>query len=207
MIEVDNKFSFDVDIDVAPDTDKNAYGIRAFIYDPVKKIQRPHPSGYYLTQMPVDAETGMAAIDYKTAEACGHLKVDLLTNTAYARFQSHDELVKARYKAVDWGLLELERVVTELPHIGNHFDIVSKLKPQSIDDLADILALIRPGKLHLIEPYQDNKELVRANLYRRPTNDDMYFKKSHAYAYAAMIITVLNSMDNPRFKRGKGVEF
>lgn len=192
----------DIDIDVAPQTDKSSYGIRAIIYDVDKQDIRPHPSGFYLGgDMPVDTVTGMAAIDYEQAEEYGFIKVDLLTNTAYGDFDSKEELTECINKEPDWSLLLDEKVVKHLPHLSKHAEFVREMEPRSIDDLADVLALIRPGKQHLIDKYKENKLSARKNLYRKPKTG-MYFKKSHAYAYAMMIIAVMNK---GRF--GLGIEW
>lgn len=183
----------DIDIDVKPGLDKALYGVRAIQYDPEKKTIIVHPSGIYVDcGMPVDEETGCASIDYKGAEERGFVKIDLLNNSVYDGFRSKEEM-SACLKDPDWEQLKDPLFVAKLPHIGNHFDLVVKVEPKSIEDLADILALIRPGKRHLIDQYLDHKERTRKNLYRRPTTG-MWFKKSHSFGYAAMIIISMNRL-------------
>lgn len=188
--------SFDVDIDVKSHTEKDRYGVRAIIYDSETLAVRPHPSGYFVEcAMPVDGMTGNAALDYKDAEERGFIKVDILTNSAYDGFNSKQDVLNALDAEPDWDSLKDPEFVAQLPHIADHFDVVEQVSPQSIDDLADVLALIRPGKMHLLSDYLENKALVRQNLYRRPKTG-MFFKKSHSYSYAAMIICVMNNIDN-----------
>lgn len=102
-----------------------------------------------------------------------------------------------RYREMkpDFSLLQVETICTKLPHIGNHYDMVKELKPSTISELADLLALMRPGKIHLIEDYANpnKKGTVIKNLYRESVNG-MYFKKSHAIGYAVMIVTVMNKL-------------
>jgi Bacterial DNA polymerase III alpha subunit finger domain len=185
---------FDVDIDIPSHVNKNKYGIKAIQYIPQKKILKQHNSGhYYNSDIPIDKFTGNAAIDYKEAEKCGFIKIDLLTNTSYDMFSSKKQLLENLYKEPDWNLLSDKKFVEKLPHISKHFDIINDLKPKSIEDLSDILALIRPGKEHLLNNYKKNKHITRINLYRKPKNkESYYFKKSHAIATASMIVCIIN---------------
>jgi hypothetical protein len=41
-------------------------------------------------------------------------------------------------------------MVEQLPHVHKHYDTVQSIAPKSIEDLAVVLALVRPGKKHLI---------------------------------------------------------
>ena len=139
----------------------------------------------------------MAAIDYEEAEKLGYIKVDLLTNTAYNRFKSKEEVLEALKREPDWDMLLNPKVVEKLPHLAKWGEILEELCPRSIEDLADVLALIRPGKNSLIHDYKKNKTKVRKILYSKPKKG-MYFKKSHAIAYAAMIVCVMNKLDGER---------
>lgn len=187
---------FDIDIDVASHTKKDEFGTRAIIYVPEKKDIKPHPSGYYIKDgMPVDGKTGMAAMDYKDAEAAGFIKVDLLTNTSYNTFESKEEVLEAVFTEPDWELLLDSEFVKTLPQLANHTEVVEEVAPKSIMELADTLALIRPGKRHLLEKYIQDKEKVRPNIYRQPINGGYYYKKSHAVATAHQIVAIMNKKD------------
>jgi hypothetical protein len=177
---------FDVDIDTTTKTDKTLYGIPAMIYNEEQERISPHPSGVYLEDVPIDTMTGLCAFDYKYGDANGFMKVDILHNSVYDIFKSKEEVSTAVGNDIDWSLLEDESVVKTLPHLAKHFDTVKKLKPRSVEDLADVLALIRPGKIHLPQDYIRDKEKVRRFLYKRPSSG-IYFKKSHAISYAMMI--------------------
>lgn len=190
---------FDVDIDVNRDCKKEKYGTRAMIYVPEDERISLHPSGYYIEPVPVDSELNCAAIDYEYGEEMGFQKVDLLTNSAYNGFFTKDEVLNAMESEPMWEKLADRDFVSKLPHIGKHFDIVDRVRPHSIQELADVLALIRPGKKHLLEPYLINPDNVRRRLYVRSTNDQMYFKKSHSISYAAMIVCVMNKLTNRSF--------
>lgn len=184
--------TFDVDIDVKSNMDKSDFGTRGMVYNEDTAKIIPHPSAFFLEFVPVDPLTGNAAIDHKYAEAQGFMKVDLLSNTTYDSFRSKKEVLMSLEKEPDWSMLEDREFVETLPHLGKHFEIVQRLEPRSIEDIADVLALIRPGKTHLIDAYQRNKADVRVNLYKRPNDGQMYFKKSHAISYAAMIVCTMN---------------
>lgn len=187
--------NWDIDIDVNSGVDRNIFGTRAMIYNEEQETINPHPSGVYLDPIPVDDMTGNAAFDHKEKKTQNYIKVDILTNTSYDKFTSKNEVIMMSEKEPNWDLLKDIKTVRKLPHIANHFDLIEELDIQSVDDLADALALIRPGKSHLLETYKENKRSVRRQLYIRPSNGQPYFKKSHAYSYAVMIVTLLNKMD------------
>lgn len=186
------KTIFDVDIDVSPVTEKERYGVQAMVYNEEQSKILPHPSGIYLEEVPVDPVTGLCAFDYKYGDAVGVMKVDVLNNSIYKAFNSKKDVLDALNQEVKWSEFRKRDVVENLPHLGKHFDLVEKIEPSSIIELADVLALIRPGKEHLIEPYLKNRTRTRKNLYREPKTG-MYFKKSHAVSYAMMIVCALQS--------------
>ena len=186
--------NFDVDIDIGTTIDRSKYGIRSFVYNEKTKKISPHPSAVYLEDVPIDMVTGFSALDYKYGDRAGFYKVDLLNNKSYVMFKSKAEVLEYMNKPVDWKNFTREDLVKKLPHIGNHFDVVQMIMPESIHDLADILALIRPGKSHLLDYYMEDKLSTRINLYRAPVNEQNYFKKAHAISYAVMIATVMNKL-------------
>jgi len=187
---------FDVDLDVKSGTEKAKYGTRGMVYNTDNEKILPHPSAYYIENVPVDGLTGNAAFDYEYGDEVGYLKVDLLTNTSYDGFLTKEEVIHAMESSPDWSLLEDEEFVNSLPHLNGHFSIVSKIRPRSIQELADVLALIRPGKVHLIDQYIKNPSRTRVNLYKRASGDKVYFKRSHAISYACMIVCVMNKSKN-----------
>lgn len=188
-----NRRVFDVDIDVQSNCDRTKYGTRAMVYNEEASKILPHPSGVYLEKIPVDSFTGNAAISHKDGDFYGFYKVDLLTNTTYDAFLSKEDLLSALEKEPDWSLLQKPRVVEKLPHVGRHFDMLQEITPTDVESLADFLALIRPGKIHLIEDYKKNPTHIRPKLYQRPKNG-VFFKKSHAISYALMIVATLNKV-------------
>jgi hypothetical protein len=63
------------------------------------------------------------------------------------------------------------------------------MKPTSIPQLAAVLAMIRPAKRYLIGKDWD---LVMTEIWTKPENDEYFFKKAHAIAYAHVIIVQMN---------------
>jgi DNA polymerase III alpha subunit len=63
------------------------------------------------------------------------------------------------------------------------------MKPTSVEQLAAVLAMIRPAKRYLI-----GKEwtTVMKEVWSKPENDEYFFKKSHATAYAVAITVQMN---------------
>lgn len=192
----------DIDIDVKPHMDRGKYGTRAIQYIENDMTLKPHPSGWYIDDVPVDPETGMSTMHFKDMEEAGFIKVDLISNTSYDLFKSKKEVLDSLNKEPDWSLLLDEGFVAKLPHVKDHVDLLRDVQPQSIMELADTLALIRPGKMHLIEDYLEDRERVRKRLYARPKKG-YYIKKSHAVAYAHMIVCVMNRKDAKRLLKWK----
>ena len=178
---------------MAGTTDKSGYGVPAIIYKEANKTSTKHPSGHYFnTNMPIDQETGMATMDYKDAEDVGFIKLDLLNNNAMARFSTMVDYYEAINTEPDWELLWTRPdYVKGLPQVGRHYEMLCKIKPRSIIELADVLALIRPAKVDLIQHYLNDPTKMRSILYNK--TDKYYFKKSHAVAYAYLIVAVMNS--------------
>ncbi len=199
--------AFDVDLDVKSGTNKDKFGLRSFVYNEEKQTLVPHPSGYFLRSadltgedVPVDPESGLSALSSDEGEQLGFFKVDLLTNTSYDKFRTKQEVLDAMStEGFDWGVFLDKEIVESLPHINKSYSLIRQLQPQSVEDLADALALIRPGKIELFDDYLKNKAKTRLRLYKRPSNGGMYFKKSHAVAYAVMIIVVINGRKDNDF--------
>ena len=61
--------------------------------------------------------------------------------------------------------------------------------PQSIEQLAAVLAMIRPAKRYLIGK---DWNTVMGEVWLKPENDEYYFKKAHAVAYAVAIVVQMN---------------
>lgn len=179
----------DIDIDVA---DRSAILIQIPNLVSASIIKnnspQPHPSGVYIQAIP-ELENGYAALDYKKAEEFGYRKIDLLNNTLYQGIESQKLVELYVSTEPDWTMFDYKEVVDELPHLRDHYDIVKKISPKSLGDIAIVLALIRPSKRYLLnEPI----EVINEKIWI--AEEGYYFKKSHAYAYAMSIILKMNKM-------------
>jgi DNA polymerase III alpha subunit len=85
-----------------------------------------------------------------------------------------------------WQLLLVPSVVEKLFQLSKHGELLQRLKPSSTLELADALALIRPGKTNMLTMYIKNKDVTRKLLYAKEQNG-YSFKKSHAIAYAMVV--------------------
>jgi hypothetical protein len=184
------KIDFDVDIDMAnredflrlvnhvPASIKNADGIYS-----------KHNTGVYFQTIPTFPLEGYSSIDYETAEEEGWFKVDILNNGIYKDIKDEAHLTQLMETEPLWDLLQHEEFVSKLFHVSNYAKILAQYKPTSVEELAMILAIIRPGKKHLIgRSWDDISKDVRA----KPIDGSYYFKHSHAVAYAVAIVVQMN---------------
>lgn len=182
--------SFDVDIDFA-DREQilKLVAHRAAMQKDGSK-ERKHNTGVYFHHVPVNPFTGLCTLDYKQAESAGWFKIDLLNVGIYNNFTSNEQIDDLLTKEPMWELLEHREVIQQLFHIHNHSDTVIRMKPRSIDQLAMVLAVIRPGKKHLIgRSWAEIEKEVWTK-----TEDVYSFKKSHSFGYAAAIVLQLNQL-------------
>jgi DNA polymerase III alpha subunit len=151
------------------------------------KIDR-HNTGVYFHLVPTDPMTGFASMHYETAEQRGWYKFDLLNVGVYEKIKSENHLLELMSAELDWTLLEHHEFTSQLIHLGNHHKLVSDLKPASIMEIAMILALIRPGKKHLVDRCKREGFSSIAGDIWTETNDGSYaFKKAHAFSYAMLV--------------------
>lgn len=153
---------------------------------------KKHNTGAYCHTIPINPLSGNAAINYKTAEDRGYFKIDFLNVSAYQGVRSEEHLVELLAAEPLWDLLEDAAVCDQLFHINGYHQLVAKLKPRSIEQLAMFLALLRPGKKHLIPICEKEGFQSIQNEIWTKTDDAYFFKKAHAVAYAHVIIIQLN---------------
>ena len=185
------KIDFDVDIDMA-----NRNKLLCVLDNITGSIKRPggmekHNTGVYIQPIPHDPITGLSNIDHKEAEDIGYFKLDVLNNSVYKGIRTEGELDDLCNMEPMWNLFGHKEIVEQLFHISNHFDIVSQHMPTNIEQLAMILAMIRPGKRHLVGK---SWEEIESQVWVKPENNSYFFKKSHAYSYAMAIIVQLNKI-------------
>lgn len=152
-------------------------------------IYTKHNSGVYVHEIPSDAITNLASIEYKEAEERGYFKLDFLNNSLYRGVKNEKHLTDLMAKEPVWDLLLHKEVVENLAHVANHIDVLRAMRPQSIISLAEVLAIIRPAKRYLLG---ESAEAIKSDVWKKPEDDSYYFKKAHAVAYAVSIIVQLN---------------
>jgi len=150
---------------------------------------KKHNTGVYCHAIPYNPLTDTASFDYKEAESRGYLKIDFLNVNVYKDVQSEDHLVKLLNTEPLWDLLLQDDFTSLLFHVNGHGAILRQMKPTSIEELAAVLAIIRPAKRYLIGK---DWQTVKAEVWQRPVGDEYYFKKAHAVAYAAAIVVQMN---------------
>ncbi len=179
----------DVDIDFV--NRENA--LKLFKHVPATIIKdedvEKHKTGVYFHEVPVDPINNCCSFDYKQAEQRGYFKIDLLNVNLYENIENEQQLVELMLEEPDWDMLKDKTIVDQLFHINGHFDIVSKLEPKNIEQLAAVLAIIRPAKRNLMYKYW--AEILR-EVWVRPKDDSYFFKKSHAVAYAQAVVVQMN---------------
>ncbi len=180
----------DIDIDLKNRDDvlnKLKHIPASIITNTVKK----HNTGVYFHDIPHDPTTNLSTINYKEAEELGYFKLDLLNVNIYEHVKDEAHLNRLLERNPDWTLLLHKEIVQQLFHIHDHYEIVSKMKPTSIDQLAMVLAIIRPAKRQLLgQPWT----VIEEQVWQKPRDGSYYFKKSHAISYAYAITVQLNSL-------------
>lgn len=161
--------------------------VRASRVDDGKLVK--HNTGVYMHPVPVNAETNLCAVPYNEAEDRGYFKLDFLNVNLYNGVHNEEHLVHLMNVEPLWDLLEQDEFTDLLFHVNGHGDILRQMKPTSIEQLAAVLAVIRPAKRHLVG---EDWNTVMAEVWTKPTDNSYYFKKSHAIAYATGIVVQMN---------------
>lgn len=180
----------DIDIDLADRSQVLALIQHTAAAQSVDQRVRKHNSGIYVTHIPYDPVHDCAAIEYREAEQRGYFKLDLLNMSVYqgVRDSAHyDSLLTA---TPPWSRLTEPDFVQQIVHINNHYDLLCKM-PEPVDSvprMAMFLALIRPGKRHLVG--LSWREV--ADTVWEATEDTYSFKKSHAISYAVLVTLHMN---------------
>ena len=186
------KFKSDIDIDFG---DRQAV-LKLIDQVPASQLRDgkliPHNTGVHVTDIPMDPFTGLASIDYQSAEDRGYIKLDLLNVGLYQKVQSEQHLEQLMSQTPDWNRFNTDKeFVEQLIHVNNHWDTLKRM-PEPVDNiprLAMFLAVIRPAKRHLIGNAWAE---VNKTVWEKPSDGGYYFKKSHAVAYAHLVAVNMN---------------
>lgn len=178
---------FDVDIDFANRDD--ALSLMKHIDASILTRGRSekHKTGVYFQDIPRNPIVNRSNIDHKDAPEFGFFKIDCLNVSVYEDVESEAHLL-AMMDDPDWDIMEDRVFVEQLFHIGDYYNLVASMKPRSVEELAMLLAVIRPAKKHLQNlPWNE----VAKDIWKKPTNG-YYFKRAHAISYAMAIIVQIN---------------
>ena len=148
-----------------------------------------HNTGVYFHSIPNNPVDNLSTIEYKQAEERGYFKLDFLNVSIYKDIKNEEHLNELLNKEPLWDLLEQDDFVNLLFHVNGHGSILRNMKPRTIDQLAAVLAMIRPAKRYLIGK---DWTTVMNEVWTKPEGDEYYFKKSHAIAYAHAIVVQMN---------------
>jgi hypothetical protein len=148
-----------------------------------------HNTGVYLHEVPVDPVTDLCAIPYDEAEEEKYFKIDFLNVSIYKGVKDEDHLNRLLTQEPLWELLKDDTFSNLLFHVNGHGGLLRETAPQSIEQLAAVLAMIRPAKRHLVGK---DWQTILKNVWVKPDGNEYYFKKSHATAYAVAIVVQMN---------------
>ena len=151
--------------------------------------EKKHNTGVYVTEIPHNPVDNHSTIDYKTAEDRGYFKLDFLNVSIYKDVRDDNHLQDLMEREPIWELLQHEEFVDQLFHLNGHTSILRQTCPTSVEQLAAVLAMIRPAKRHLIG---QDWQTIMEEVWTKPTNDEYYFKKAHAVSYAMAVVVHMN---------------
>ena len=150
---------------------------------------KKHNTGVYCHSIPENPLTGAASIEYEEAEKRGYFKIDFLNVSVYSNIRDEEHLIELMNKEPIWELLLQEEFVNLLFHLNGHGDVLKKTCPTSVEQLAAVLAMIRPAKRYLIGK---DWQTIMKDVWIKPDNGDYYFKKAHAISYAMLVVIHMN---------------
>ena len=179
----------DVDIDFSDRTQllKHVQGVGARLENGNK-----HNTGVYFNSIP-QAHDGLATLDHKRAEELGYFKLDLLNVGVYSHVRNELHLVELM-REPNWSKLHDRTFFEQLIHVGKHYETMAKMPEDitSIPRMAMFLAVIRPGKRHLIGKTWAE---VAQTVWDKAGLDSYSFKKSHSVAYAQLVAVHMNILE------------
>ncbi len=179
----------DIDIDFADRTQALLHFKHTVASIKDKDNFKKHNTGIYCTMIPHNPVNQLCTVDYKEAEHRGYFKIDFLNVSIYKDVKNEEHLDKLIATDPLWELLLQDEFTDLLFHVNGHGDILRTMKPNNIEQLAAVLAMIRPAKRYLIGK---DWTTIFQEVWQRPSNDEYYFKKAHAIAYAQAVIVQMN---------------
>ena len=179
----------DIDIDFI---DRDA-ALKLFKHIPASRVDNnrliKHNTGVYLHSVPMSAIEAVCGVPYDHSDAEAYFKIDFLNVGIYKGIRDEAHLIQLMGTEPLWDLLEQEEFVNLLFHVNGHGFILQEMKPKNVEQLAAILAMIRPAKRYLIGK---DWTTVMTEVWTKPDNEEYFFKKSHATAYAVAVVVQMN---------------
>jgi len=194
------KFKSDIDIDFADRDDILKHIEHTSARQDLEDAVRRHNSGVYVTEIPYDPVNDCASIDYESAEERGYVKIDFLNVNVYKLIRDNDHYTEMLNQEPNWSLLKNKDFVEKVIHIGNHHELIKDLEVNSIPRMAMFLALIRPGKRHLLGK---DWATIAEDIWTVPDDGSYYFKKAHAVSYAVLVALHMNLLDESLRTQGQ----
>jgi hypothetical protein len=150
---------------------------------------KKHNTGVYATEIPHNPIDNISTIEHKAADDRGYFKLDFLNVSIYKGVKDEEHLQQLMDKEPLWELLQHDDFSNNVFHLNGHGDVLRTMQPKTVEQLAAVLAVIRPAKKHLVnEPW----ETVLKEVWTKPENGDYYFKKAHSLSYAFAVIVHMN---------------
>jgi len=149
-----------------------------------------HPTGVYFQNIPRDPTTNVSTIDHRIAKDYGYFKIDFLNVNMYEGVRNEQHLLDLINREPPWDFFEYQEVTDKLFHLNGYSHLLQKFKPKSVEDLAMILAIIRPSKAYL---QKESWERVKDEVWVKEVNE-YQFKRGHGLAYSLAIVVNLNLM-------------
>jgi len=150
---------------------------------------KKHNTGIYVTEVPHNPTDNLVTIEHKTAEERGYFKLDFLNVSIYKDIRDEQHLTELMNKEPLWDLLLHDDFNNSVFHLNNHGDVLRILQPKNIEQLAAVLAIIRPAKRHLVNESWDT---ILKEVWTKPEDGSYYFKKAHAVSYAVACVVHMN---------------
>lgn len=150
---------------------------------------KKHNTGVYVSEIPYNPVDNIATIDYKSADERGYFKLDFLNVSIYEAVRDEDHLVELMNKEPMWELLEHAEFADQVFHLNGQHNILIQTKPRNVNQLAAVLAMIRPAKRYLVGKDWDT---VMKEVWIKPSNNEYYFKHAHSISYAMAVVVHMN---------------
>ena len=150
---------------------------------------KKHNTGVYATEIPHNPIDNLSTIEHKEADERGYFKLDFLNVSIYKDVRNEAHLTELMEREPLWELLEHEDFSEKVFHLNGHSSLLKLLKPNSVEQLAATLAIIRPAKRHLAN---ESWEMIMKEVWTKPTDGTYYFKKAHAVSYAMACVVHMN---------------